>query len=196
MSSKRKRIDRLWRLFKIFFRITSRYIFDWLVSSSSGMGWSCRSCFRSVARSIMSSRRRMARILNKTKRRYGNRFRVRAFKKKKKGRKNSFHGLDDLIGASDRPRGKKALDSMIRLKVFVAEDRSKIYFLYIAQPVFFRGFDARIAWDFLYSGIFNYRSVNVKCLSNISNINCRFVISLSRYRYFHYDSLAFKLNVA
>lgn len=136
MSSKRKRIDRLWRLFKIFFRITSRYIFDWLVSSSSGMGWSCRSRFRSVARSIMSSRRRMARILNKTKRRYGNRFRVRAFKKKKKGRKNSFHGLDDLIGASDRPRGKKALDSMIRLKVFVAEDRSKIYF-YISRNRFF-----------------------------------------------------------
>lgn len=84
----------------------------------------------------MSSRRRMARILNKTKRRYGNRFRVRAFKKKKKGRKNSFHGLDDLIGASDRPRGKKALDSMIRLKVFVAEDRSKIYF-YISRNRFF-----------------------------------------------------------
>lgn len=64
--------------------------------------------------------------------------------KKKKGRKNSFHGLDDLIGASDRPRGKKALDSMIRLKVFVAEDRSKIYF-YISRNRFFRGFDARIA---------------------------------------------------
>lgn len=30
----------------------------------------------------MSSRRRMARILNKMKRRHGNRFRVRAFQKK------------------------------------------------------------------------------------------------------------------
>lgn len=38
-----------------------------------------------------------------------------------------FHGLDDLIGASDRLRGTEALDSMIRLKVFVAEDRSKIF---------------------------------------------------------------------
>ena len=44
--------------------------------------------------------------------------------------------MDDLIGASDRPRGKKALDSMIRLKVFVAEDRSKIYF-YISRNRFF-----------------------------------------------------------
>lgn len=46
------------------------------------------------------------------------------FKKRKKG---SFHGLDDLIGASDRLRGRKALDSMIRLKIFIAEDRSKIF---------------------------------------------------------------------
>lgn len=34
--------------------------------------------------------------------------------------------MDDLIGASDRLRGRKALDSMIRLKIFI-EDRSKIF---------------------------------------------------------------------
>lgn len=135
MSSKRKRIDRLWRLFKIFFRITSRYIFDWLISSSSGMGWSCRSCFRSVARSIMSSRRRMARILNKTKRRYGNRFRVRAFKKKK--RKEEFVPWFGRFNWGERSAERKESSRFDDpFKGFCCWRSFKDIFLYIAQPVF------------------------------------------------------------